>query len=382
MRKLLYNARLLTESGLATGWVLIEDGRIGEIGQGTAPIPSDAARIDLQESLLAPGMIDVHVHGALGVDVMDGNPESLRRMAGFYAQHGVTSFLATTTTADPETLLAAVENVARVMTKGTGGAALLGVHVEGPYIDSGRRGAQDATYIRVPRAEEYIRLFDTAVVRLITLAPELPGSEELLRFALSRGAAVALGHTRASYEVARRAVEMGANQVTHLFNGMEPMHHREPGMVGAALALDDVYCQLIADNIHIHPAVLKIAVRAKGLDKILLITDAMRGAGMPDGEYRLGELVVTVKQGEARLPNGALAGSTLTLDRALVNIMAATGLPLTDVLLMATRNPARALGLQARKGSIAEGKDADLIALDNRANVSLTLVGGEIVYRR
>jgi len=387
MRKLLYNARLLTEQGLwPSGWLFIEDGVIRQIGQEAPPSTPDAGRIDLQGSLLAPGLIDVHVHGALGVDAMDADPEALRRMARFYAQHGVTSFLATTTTAAPDRLLAAVENVAQVMAEGTGGAALLGAHVEGPYIDQGRRGAQDPSHIRAPQPDEYRRLFDTGAVRLITVAPEAPEVDRLIAFALERGAAVSIGHTRASYELVRHVVELGANQATHLFNGMEPLHHRDPGAVGAALTLDEVYCQLIADNVHIHPAVLQLAVRAKGPGRILLITDAMRGAGMPDGEYDLGELTVTVKQGEARLPNGALAGSTLTLDRALVNIMAATGLPLIDVLPMATTNPARALGMAhkgaARKGAIAEGKDADLIVLDDQARVMLTFVGGEIVYRR
>ena len=382
MRKLLYNALLLTEQGLwPSGWLLIEDGVIGQIGREAPPSISDAGRIDLQGSLLAPGLIDVHVHGALGVDSMDADPDALRRMARFYARHGVTSFLATTTTGSPERLLAAVENVAQVMAEGTGGAALLGAHVEGPYIGQGRRGAQDPTHIRAPQADEYRRLFDTGAVRLITVAPEAPQVDELISFALNRGAAVAIGHTQASYELVQHVVDLGANQVTHLFNGMEPLHHRSPGTVGAALALDEVYCQLIADNVHIHPAVLRLAVRAKGPERILLITDAMRGAGMPDGEYHLGELTVMVNQGEARLPNGALAGSTLTMDRALVNIMAATGLPLVDVLPMATANPARSLGL-TQKGTISEGKDADLIVLDDQANVMLTFVGGETVYRR
>jgi N-acetylglucosamine-6-phosphate deacetylase len=382
VRKLLYNARLLTERGLwPSGWLLIEEGIIRQIGQDAPPSTPDAGRIDLQGSLLAPGLIDVHVHGALGMDVMDADPEALRQMARFYAQHGVTSFLATTTTDAPDRLLAAVKNVAQVMAEGTGGAELLGTHVEGPYIDQGRRGAQDPAHIRAPQPDEYRRLFDTGAVRLITVAPEAPQVDELIAFALEHGAAVSIGHTRASYELVRHVVELGANQATHLFNGMEPLHHRDPGVVGAALTLDDVYCQLIADNVHIHPAVLKLAVRAKGTGRILLITDAMRGAGMPDGEYNLGGLAVTVLHGEARLPDGTLAGSTLTLDRALVNIMAATGLSLMDVLPMATANPARALNMP-QKGVIAEGKDADLIVLDDQARVMLTFVGGETVYRR
>jgi N-acetylglucosamine-6-phosphate deacetylase len=191
---------------------------------------------------------------------------------------------------------------------------------------------------------------------------------------------VAAGHTRASYEELLAAVELGISQVTHLFNAMEPLHHRKPGVVGGALSLDALRCELIADNVHIHPAVLKMAVRAKGVDGVMLVTDAMSGTGMPDGEYMLGGLRVTVRGGEARLADGTLAGSTLTVDRAVANIMAAAEIPLREALTMATRTPARALGLEGHKGAIARGMDADLVALDEGARVRLTIVGGRVVY--
>ena len=202
----------------------------------------------------------------------------------------------------------------------------------------------------------------------------------MIPIARERGAIVAAGHTRASYKKLLAAVELGVTQVTHLFNAMEPLHHRKPGVVGAALSLDALRCELIADNVHIHPAVLKVAVRAKGVDGIILVTDAMSGTGMPDGQYTLGGLLVTVHLGEARLADGTLAGSTLTVDRAVANIMAAAEIPLNDALTMATRTPARAIGLGARKGAIAPGLDADLIALDDDLRVRLTIVGGRVVY--
>jgi len=194
--------------------------------------------------------------------------------------------------------------------------------------------------------------------------------------------AVAAGHTRASYDDMVRAVELGVSQVTHLFNGMEPLHHRAPGAVGAALTLDPLRCQVIADNVHLHPAILKLAARAKGPDGIILVTDAIAGAGMPDGEFTLGGVPVTVRDGIARDPRGALAGSTLTMERAVANMVAASGLGLAAGLTMATRSPARALGIGARKGRIAPGCDADLVALDEHLTVTLTMVAGEIVYRR
>jgi len=389
MTLLLYNATVYAREGvIPDGWVRVEGGRIAEIGAGAPPAdPADEA-LDLSGLALIPGMIDLHVHGALGRDTMDASVESLREMASFFAQHGVTSFLPTTMTAPAEAILAALRAIAEARQGEAsdparwGGAAILGAHVEGPYIDVERRGCQDAALVHCACLSEYEAFFQTGVVRLITLAPEYPANRELIRYAIAHGAAVAAGHTRATYEQMREAVRLGVNQATHLFNGMNPLHHREPGAVGAALTLDELACQVIADNIHIHPAVLKLAARAKGAEGVLLVTDAMSGAGMPAGDYMLGGLAVMVRQGVARVADGALAGSTLTLERGLSNFMAATGWTLAQALPAATRAPARAIGLGARKGDIAPGYDADLVALDPAGQVALTVVGGAAVVRR
>ena len=235
--------------------------------------------------------------------------------------------------------------------------------------------------MRPAEPSEYRRLLATGVVRLLTVAPEYPENQVLIREATAQGIAVAAGHTRASYDAMVRAVALGVRQVTHLFNGMEPLHHRTPGAVGAALALDALRCQVIADNVHLHPAVLTLAARAKGPDGIILVTDAMAGAGMPDGEYTLGGITITVRDGIARDPEGALAGSTLTMERAVANMDAAAGLGRAAALTMATRTPARALGLGAHKGRIARGYDADLVVLEKDLTVVLTMVAGEVVYR-
>ncbi len=379
-RHLLHNGDIVTCSGTFRGWVLVEGGRIADLGTGDGPT-AISRKTDLQNRLLAPGLIDVHAHGALGCDAMDARLDALRTIAGYYASHGVTAFLATTMTAPHGEIMAALGAVREAVEQGSGGARVLGAHVEGPYLNRDKRGAQIDGQIRLAQRDEYEQILESGVARLITVAPEYPENMELIRAAASRGVAVTAGHTTATFEQMRQAALSGLSQVTHLFNGMEPLHHRQPGAVGAALSLDAIRCQLIADNIHLHPAVLKLAVRAKGSDGILLVTDAMSGAGMPDGDYELGGQRVIVRDGECRLENGALAGSTLTLERAVRNIMAACSLSIEEALLMATRVPAASLGLAGRQGSIAVGYDADLIIIDRDVNVYLTMVGGEVVYR-
>jgi len=378
---LFYGGTLYARDGvLSPGWLRTEGNRIQALGADDPPPAGDALAIDLAGHALAPGLIDLHAHGALGMDTMDATPEALRAIAAFYAGHGVTGFLPTTVTAPHADVLAALRNVARAMREGTRGATVLGAHVEGPWLDASRLGAQDGRYVRAPSLDELRDMLETGVVRLLTLAPELPGTSAVVDSALERGVVLAAGHTRATWEEMVAAAERGVRHVTHLFNGMEPLHHRQPGVVGAALTLSAVTCQLIADNIHVHPAVLNLAWRAKGTDGIALVTDAMRGAGMPDGIYTLGGLEVHVQNGVARLPAGNLAGSTLTMERAVVNMMAATGLPLVEALRMATVVPARVLGLGGHKGCLAPGYDADLVVLDGQCRVCQTVIGGDVLY--
>lgn len=388
MSVLFENARVLAQGGIEPpGWVYVEAERIAQCGLGHAPCLPNCKRIDADGRILSPGLIDVHAHGAMGHDTMDADPEGLRAMACFYARHGVTAYYATTMTAPIDEILGALGAVRAMMDAEVSGAppegaALLGAHVEGPYIDADRVGAQSPDSVRRAMLDEYERLAATGVVRLITVAPEHAENRALIPRMVAEGVAVAVGHSAATYDEIATAANLGLSQATHLFNAMAGLHHRQPGTVGAALALDSIRCQLIADNIHIHPAVLKLAIRAKGTDGILLITDAMGGTGMPDGNYQLGKQRVTVSNGEARLANGALAGSTLTLDRAVRNAMAAADLCLGEALAMATLTPARAMGIDDRKGSIAPHKDADIILLDEAGVVWLTMVRGRVVYRR
>ena len=379
-RTLFTGSTIYTVSGpWQEAWLLVADGKIAGLGQGQPPVIADAQAIELNGCALVPGLIDLHVHGAMGRDAMEPDPQALVVMARYYAQHGVTAFLASTITASREAIGVALANIGAVMQQDTGGAQLLGAHLEGPFIDTERRGAHDIAQIRLASCNEYEAYLRTEVIKLLTVAPEYPENLQLITSAVERGITVALGHSRASYEQVCQAVVLGARQVTHLFNGMEPLHHRQPGMVGAALTQPALCCELIADLVHVAAPVLQLAFRAKGTDGIVLVTDVMSGAGMPDGAYLLGGETVTVRDGVARTASGALAGSTLTLERGLSNMMHACQLTLAEALPVVTANPARQLGLD-HKGRIACGCDADLVVLAE-GKVLLTMVQGRIVYR-
>lgn len=380
-RVVIANGRVVTPwQVLEKGTVVVEGGKIVAVKEGFEPPDPRATTIDATGKVVAPGYIDIHVHGATGYDTMDASPQAIQEMARLFASHGVTGFLPTTITAPRDEILAAVQNAALCQKEGTGGARVLGIHLEGPYLSPSQPGAQPPQYIRPADPEEYQQFFAWDNIKLITLAPEIPENLALIPYAVSHGAAVAVGHSAASYDDMVNAVASGLTQSSHTFNGMVGLHHRQPGTAGAALALDEVYAQLIVDHVHIHPAVVKIVVRTKGTGRTVLITDAMRAVGMPDGDYDLGGQWVTVSRGEARLPSGILAGSTLTMDQAVRNVMGA-GLTFEEALPMATCVPAESIGLDDQVGSIAPGKVADIILLTPDYRVAMTIVQGQVVYR-
>jgi N-acetylglucosamine-6-phosphate deacetylase len=380
---LIENAALYTPTGVREpSWLLAEGGQIRDLGEGQPPELSGAARrVDAQGHALLPGFVDLHVHGAMGHEVMDADPDGLREMARFYARHGVTAFLPTTWTASRQAIDRALAAVAAVMGPVAGGATILGVHLEGPYLNEKKCGAQDVRAIRRAQREEALGWLETGLVRLVALAPEFGENLWLIEECARRGVTVSAAHTTAGYDEMRRAVEAGLRQVTHCFNAMVGLGHRELGTVGAALALPELTCELIADNLHVHPEVMNILVKVKGPDGVILITDAIRGAGMPEGEYAIDDRAVLIRDGAVRLPDGTLAGSILTMERALANIRAATGRSLAELWPLSSRNAARAIGA-TNKGSLDAGLDADLVLLDAAGSVALTVVAGEIVYQR
>jgi N-acetylglucosamine-6-phosphate deacetylase len=353
------------------------------MGQGAAPNFEDIPDIDAGGLILVPGFIDLHVHGAMGYEAMDATPEALAGMAQYYAQHGTTSFLAATWTDTRERILAALRAVGEALGPQTNGATLLGVYLEGPYLNTSKCGAQNTEYIRRADPDEALEFLAQDVIREVVIAPEFEENHWLIEECVRRGIAVSAGHTSATYDQMKRAVELGVTQTTHTFNAMTGLHHREPGTLGAALSLPEIMCELIADNIHVHPAAMELLANAKGPDNTALITDAVRGTGLPDGEYPIDEdRFIIMKEGAARLPDGTLAGSTLTMNRAVYNFMQAVGKPLDQVWKTASLNPARAIHMDDRKGSLEVGKDADFVLIDDNLNVYLTVAEGQIVYQR
>jgi N-acetylglucosamine-6-phosphate deacetylase len=358
---------------LAPGWVHVRGDRVAAVGSGPPPDgplerPSDGA-------IVAPGFVDLHVHGGGGAQV-GADAEEIAAVARFHARHGTTALLATTVPA-PETALAAtVRAVADVAAAPpTGRARVLGAHLEGPFVSAERPGALEVRDLRAPDRAELARLLAAGggAVRTIVIAPELPGALDLIGAAVAEGLVVGLGHTDATYAEAQAGIDRGARVATHLFNAMRPLHHREPGVVGAALAEPRVTAELIADGVHVHPAALALVHAAKGAGGIALVTDAMQAAGLPDGDYALGVRTIAVTGGEARTANGALAGSTLTMDRA-VRVCVDAGIPLGDALRMASATPASVLG---EAGVLAPGAPADLVVLDPDLQAIATMVAGE-----
>jgi N-acetylglucosamine-6-phosphate deacetylase len=364
-----------------TALTLSPTGRI-ETLHSALPAEDNKPIFDASGCTVLPGFVDVHIHGSDGSDCMDATPEALVAISRFVATSGVTAFLATTMTAPAAPTLAAVRNAANVNPDKLPGARLLGVHLEGPFLSPEFPGAQPIEYVRDPDLAEFEELLNAGPVKLITLAPERPGAVELIDVARHRGVRLVMGHTAAGYDEAIAAIDRGVLQATHTFNAMTGLHHRKPGVVGAVLSDDRVFAQLIADNIHVHPAVMKVLARCKGAERTLLITDAIRAAGLPEGDTELGGQPVTVKDGACRLPDGTLAGSILTMDLALRNFLSASGWTLAEAWPVTSRAAATALGLNHEIGVLAPGYRADLAILDDKLEVVATVVGGKVVYVR
>lgn len=357
------------------------DDKIRQIGGYVA----GAEEIELPENaVVLPGFIDEHIHGAGGSDAMDGDTKDLAIIAETVAKEGTTSFLATTMTQSKENILKAMRAVKEYReAAGEQGARIVGVHLEGPFIAAAHKGAQPLEYVAAPDAktfDEYNAACGNAI-KIITLAPETDGALDFIRHIVAQGTVVSIGHTGAKYAEVKAAMEAGATNVTHTYNAQSPLHHREIGVVGSALLLEDLYCELICDTIHVSVPAMQLLVKNKRADKLALITDAMRAKGLADGVSELGGQTVYVKGGEARLADGTLAGSVLRMNRALQNMVEKVGVPLTQAVDYCTINPARTLKMENEAGSIAEGKRADFAVLNDKFDVLYTVRDGKIIYK-
>jgi N-acetylglucosamine-6-phosphate deacetylase len=365
--------------------ILIRDGEIEMVGPRAAmELPAGAEEVRASESTAIPGFVDVHIHGAGGRDVMEADESALSTITGRLAAFGTTSLLSTTVTASADETVRAVEGIAKYISgqyqTSDPRAEILGIHFEGPFLSKARRGVHPTEWLQLPSAELLQRFLHAAAgnARILTIAPELLGAMPCIDAARSLGMVVSMGHTDATYEQARAAVAHGAHHATHVYNAMRPFSHRDPGVIGAVLTAPEVSAELIADGIHVDEIAMKVLLQAKGAHGVILISDGLSATGMPDGKYMLGGLEVTVSDGVCRNAEGRLAGSTLTLDRALRNIVK-LGIPLADAVRMLTLNPATLLGIEFKKGALRTGADADIVLLNNALEIERVWVRGTSV---
>jgi N-acetylglucosamine-6-phosphate deacetylase len=381
---LIHAARVFTPATeIPDAAILFRDGVIESAGPRSAvTLPTGAREIIATDKIAAPGFLDVHIHGAGGHDVMEATEDALKAVSRMVAIHGTTSFVATTATASTESICRSAEGIAGYIScqhqSDDCRADILGIHFEGPFISSARRGVHPAEFLKLPSADLLEKFVDAAKgnARILTLAPELLGAMPCIDAAHKAGLVVAIGHTDATYEQARAAIARGAHHAVHVYNAMRPFSHRDSGVIGAVLTTPEVTAELIADGVHVDETAMRLLLQAKGAAGVILVSDGISATGMPDGKYTLGTFDVTVSGGVCRNSEGRLAGSTLTLDRALRNIVN-LGVPLADALRMLTLNPAKLLGIEFKKGSLRPGADADILLLDESLNVTQVWTRGQ-----
>lgn len=382
MHMLIKNVKVITPYEILIGFgVKIKDGRIIDINLEHLLDEQDEEIIDGQGYYLSPGFIDIHNHGNSGYDVMDSTEEAIDRMGEFHISKGVTSYLGTIITSSYDDMIKAMENMAAYENK-RDKANILGIHLEGPFFDIGKKGAQPEEFISLPNLKniENMIAISQGKMKMVSLAPELKGALEVIQKLKKNNIAVAMAHTNSTFESAKRGIDYGITVATHMYNGMRSFSHREPGVIGVSLTDDRVYCEIIYDRIHLHDGAVEIALKMKGYDKIILVSDAMMAAGLQDGEYMLGSQKVFVKDGAARLASGSLAGSTLNLHQAVWNMVNFLDIPLHEIIKMATLNPAKAIFEDKDLGSVEIGKIADLILFDQDINIKNVIMGGNFIW--
>jgi N-acetylglucosamine-6-phosphate deacetylase len=375
---------ILPDRLVQNGTVLIEGSKITRVGSEVdLPRSPELTWIDARGYLVCPGLIEMHTNGAMGVDFLDASLEDVKKISLFQAQHGVTSYLATLCTASPSKTLQAAQVLREAAESNVSGASLLGIHLEGPYLNPLFRRVHPAEHVRIYTQHELDEILETSgdKIKLFTLAPEMPGGLAFISYLKEKNIIPAMGHSNATYEEAQLAIEAGVRYATHVFAAMRPFHHRQPGIVGASLLDDRVWVEALTDGLHLHPAAAKLLWKTKGLERMLVATDAMAGAGLLDGEYLLAGQRVSVKDGRTISPEGKIAGGIGVMNLAVRNAYHWLGIPVHDAVTLGSYNPASVLGLENRKGSLESGKDADLFLCDNEFNPVMSIVMGKIVHR-
>ena len=374
---LIHAGRAFTaKTEISDAGILIREGVIEAIGpRAGMALPAGAEEFRAPDHTAVPGFVDVHIHGAGGHDMMEGSAAALSSITRKVSEYGTTSLVATTITASTDQTIRAVEGIASYIRRqhetDEPRAEILGIHFEGPFISKERRGAHPSEWVQLPSAATLKRFLQAAAgnARILTIAPEVLGAAPCIDAAKEAGLVISMGHTDATYEEARAAMARGARGATHVFNAMRPFSHRDPGVIGAVLTSPDINAELIADGVHVEEGAMRLLLLAKGAARVILVSDGLSATGMPDGKYTLGGFEITVSGGVCRNAEGILAGSTLTLDRALRNIVA-LGTSLSDALRMLTLNPASLLGIEFKKGSLRVGADADILLLDERLHIA------------
>jgi len=375
------NGRVLINGDFVKTDLYISSGKI------SLKRPVDASKyeqIDAGGNYVLPGFIDVHTHGGAGVDINNASVKDLKKVSEYFASNGTTSWLASIVTDTKEKTLESIDNITKAMESGELAAEILGIHLEGPFLSNEYRGSMSEELLKKSEIALFEEYKDAAggYVKYITIAPELEGSIEIIKRARQEGISVALGHTGADYETAMEAIDEGANSCTHTFNGIKLLHQHRPGVLGAVLE-SDIYAEAICDGIHLHPGIVRLLIKTKGLDKVIAVTDSIMASGLNDGIYNIGVNQVVVKNGDSTLlSTGMRAGSTLTTIKAFKNLLDFTGKSIDEIIPLLTENPANMLGVFEHKGSIDHGKDADIIILDEKLNVHVTIVGGKIVWQK
>jgi len=374
--KAIINGKLIMQDRIIENKVLLFQDKIIGIEDRVIDEP-DVEVIDAAGAYVSPGFIDIHIHGAFGFDAMDWDKEAISTIAKGLCRYGVTGFLPTTISMDREGILKALSNIREAAKLDGIGAKVLGVHLEGPFINPIRKGAHDEQYI-ISADYELIKDY-LDIIKIITIAPEVEGNMDFIKGMHQHShVSFSIGHSNATYEESMEAIEAGIKSATHIFNAMTALNHREPGIVGAVLN-SDIYCELIADKIHVHPAIFKLLTKVKGSDRLILITDAMRAACMKQGTYELGGQQVIVEQGAVRLADGTLAGSVLRLNEAVRNLWENTNMSLPEVIAAVTSNPAALLGMSNEIGSLEAGRKADIVIFDENIDIKGTIVAGKLI---